>query len=146
MTMSEHMYKVIELVGTSPESWEKAATVAVEEAAKHLKDLRIGEVTEMDMQISEGKVVAYRTKVKVSFRYQCFTNTHGVESFLRVSRCRVDHSSSHSARGLRDRRLPISFGRRLQEGWSPPAHRFPNRRGSHARSGDRGRPGEGGLR
>ncbi len=67
--MSEHMYKVIELVGTSPESWERAAATAVEEAAKHLKDLRIGEVTEMDMQISEGKVVAYRAKVKVSFKY-----------------------------------------------------------------------------
>lgn len=67
--MSEHMYKVIELVGTSPVSWEKAASVAVEEAAKHLKDLRIGQVTEMDMQISEGKVVTYRTKVKVSFKY-----------------------------------------------------------------------------
>ena len=67
--MSEHMYKVIELVGTSPESWEKAATVAVEEAAKHLKDLRIGEVTSMDLQIAEGKVIAFRTKVKVSFKY-----------------------------------------------------------------------------
>ena len=67
--MSDHVYKVIELVGTSSESWEKAAAVAVEEAAKHLKDLRIGEVTEMDLQISEGKVVAYRTKVKVSFKY-----------------------------------------------------------------------------
>ncbi len=67
--MSEHMYKVIELVGTSPESWERAAATAVEEAAKHLKDLRIGEVTDMDLQISEGKVVAYRTKVKVSFKY-----------------------------------------------------------------------------
>lgn len=67
--MSEHMYKVIELVGTSPESWEKAAVTVVEEAAKHLKDLRIGEVTEMDMQISEGKVIAYRVKVKVSFKY-----------------------------------------------------------------------------
>ena len=67
--MSEHMYKVIELVGTSPESWEKAAATAVEEAAKHLKDLRIGEVTQMDLQIAEGKVVAYRTKIKVSFKY-----------------------------------------------------------------------------
>ena len=67
--MSEHMYKVIELVGTSPVSWEKTASVAVEEAAKHLTDLRIGQVTEMDMQISEGKVVTYRTKVKVSFKY-----------------------------------------------------------------------------
>ena len=72
--MSEHMYKVIELVGTSPESWEKAAATAVEEAAKHLSDLRIGQVTEMDLQISEGKVVAYRTKVKVSFKYHPGTN------------------------------------------------------------------------
>lgn len=67
--MSEHMYKVIELVGTSSESWEKAAASVVEEAAKHLKDLRIGEITQLDMQISEGKVVAYRVKVKVSFKY-----------------------------------------------------------------------------
>ena len=67
--MSDHVYKVIELVGTSSDSWEKAAATAVEEAAKHLKDLRIAEVTEMDVQIDEGKVVAYRTKVKVSFKY-----------------------------------------------------------------------------
>lgn len=67
--MAEHMYKVIELVGTSDQSWEKAATSVVETAAKHLNDLRIGEVTQMDMQISEGKVVAYRVKVKVSFKY-----------------------------------------------------------------------------
>ena len=66
---TEHMYKVIELVGTSSESWERAAATAVEVAAKHLKDLRIGEVTQMDMQIDEGKVVAYRAKVKVSFKY-----------------------------------------------------------------------------
>ncbi len=65
----EHVYKVIELVGTSTESWEKAAVIAVEEAATHLKDLRIGEVTDMDLQIAEGKVVAFRTKVKVSFKY-----------------------------------------------------------------------------
>lgn len=67
--MAEHMYKVIELVGTSSESWEKAATTVVEQSAKHLQDLRIGEVTAMDLQISEGKVVAYRVKVKVSFKY-----------------------------------------------------------------------------
>ncbi len=67
--MAEHMYKVIELVGTSHESWEKAAAVAVEAAAAHLQDLRIAEVTEQDMQISEGKVVSYRTKVKASFKY-----------------------------------------------------------------------------
>jgi flavin-binding protein dodecin len=73
--MSEHMYKVIELVGTSSESWEKAAKVAVEEAAKHLNDLRIGEVTQMDMQIAEGKVISYRTKIKVSFKYH--PESHG---------------------------------------------------------------------
>ena len=67
--MNEHMYKVIELVGASPDSWEMAAKTVIEETAKHLKDLRIGEITAMDVQISEGKVVAYRTKVKASFRY-----------------------------------------------------------------------------
>jgi flavin-binding protein dodecin len=67
--MNGHMYKVIELIGTSSESWENAAANAVEEAAKHLTDLRIGEVTKMDLQISEGKVVSYRTKVSVSFKY-----------------------------------------------------------------------------
>jgi dodecin len=67
--MEEHMYKVVELVGTSPESWERAAASAVEAAARHLKDLRIGEITEQDLQIADGKVVAYRAKVKVSFRY-----------------------------------------------------------------------------
>ncbi len=67
--MAEHIYKVIELVGTSTESWEKAATVAVEEAAKHLKDLRIGQITEMDLTIADGKVATYRVKVKVSFKY-----------------------------------------------------------------------------
>lgn len=67
--MNEHTYRVIELVGSSNESWEKAGKTAVETAAKHLQDLRIGEVVAMDMQISEGKVVSYRTKVKASFRY-----------------------------------------------------------------------------
>ncbi len=68
--MTESVYKVIELVGTSTESWEKAATNAVERAAKTLRDLRIAEVAEMDLQIDNGKVVAYRTKVKVSFKYE----------------------------------------------------------------------------
>ncbi|MCO6457116.1 MAG: dodecin domain-containing protein [Pirellulaceae bacterium] len=67
--MAEHIYKVIELVGTSSESWEKAAASVIEETGKHLKDLRIAEVTEMDMQIADGKVAAYRVKVKVSFKY-----------------------------------------------------------------------------
>ena len=64
------VYKVIELVGTSAESWEKAAAKAVEEAAKSLRDLRIAEVTELDMQLEDGKVKAYRAKVKVSFKYE----------------------------------------------------------------------------
>ena len=68
--MSESVYKVIELVGTSTESWEKAAAAAVATAAKSLKDLRIAEVVEQDMQIEDGKVSAYRVKMKVSFKYQ----------------------------------------------------------------------------
>ncbi len=68
--MSESVYKVIELVGTSAESWEKAANAAVEVAAKSLRDLRIAEVSELDMQLENGKVVGYRAKIKVSFKYQ----------------------------------------------------------------------------
>ena len=67
--MSESVYKIIELVGTSTESWEKAAAAAVETAAKSLKDLRIAEVTTLDMQLEGGKVVAYRARIKVSFKY-----------------------------------------------------------------------------
>jgi len=68
--MSDSIYKVIELVGTSPESWEKAAKGAVEAAAKNLRDLRVAEVLEQDLVITDGKVEAYRTKVKVSFKYE----------------------------------------------------------------------------
>ena len=68
--MSESVYKVIELVGTSTESWEKAATVAVERAAKTLRDLRIAEVVKQDLVIEDGKVRAYRAKVNVSFKYE----------------------------------------------------------------------------
>jgi dodecin len=68
--MSESVYKIIELVGTSSESWEKAATAAVERAAKSLRDLRIAEVVQLDMVIDEGKVTAYRAKIKVSFKYE----------------------------------------------------------------------------
>ena len=67
--MAESVYKIIELVGTSSESWEKAAAAAVEMAAKSLHDLRIAEVTTLDLQIEENKIVAYRAKVKVSFKY-----------------------------------------------------------------------------
>ncbi|HLB48729.1 MAG TPA: dodecin family protein [Anaerolineales bacterium] len=68
--MPESVYKVIELVGTSTESWEKAAAAAVERAAKSLRDLRIAEVVQLDMQLEEGKIVAYRAKIKISFKYE----------------------------------------------------------------------------
>jgi flavin-binding protein dodecin len=68
--MSESVYKVIELVGTSTESWEKAAAKAVETAAKSLTDLRIAEIVELDLQVEDGKVRAYRAKVKLSFKYR----------------------------------------------------------------------------
>jgi flavin-binding protein dodecin len=66
----ESTYKVIQLIGSSSESWEKAASNAIEKAAKSLRDLRIAEVVEMDLQIDDGKVVAYRTKLKISFKYE----------------------------------------------------------------------------
>ena len=68
--MDNSVYKVIELVGTSPESWEKAAANAVEQAAKTLRELRVAEVVELDMHLEEGKVLAYRAKIKVSFKYE----------------------------------------------------------------------------
>lgn len=67
--MSDSVYKVIMLVGTSTESWEKAATAAVEAASQSLRELRIAEVVKQDMVITDGKVEAYRTKVRVSFKY-----------------------------------------------------------------------------
>ena len=66
----DSVYKVIELVGTSPHSWEEAAKNAVETASKSLKDLRIAEVVAFDMKVENGKVTAYRAKVNVSFKYQ----------------------------------------------------------------------------
>ena len=68
--MAESVYKVIELVGTSSESWEKAAAAAIKRASKSLRDLRVAEVSEMDMQLKDGKVEAYRAKVKVSFKFE----------------------------------------------------------------------------
>ncbi len=68
--MAESVYKVIELVGTSSESWDKAAAAAVELASESLRDLRIAKVSELDLQLEDGKVRAYRAKVKVSFKYQ----------------------------------------------------------------------------
>lgn len=68
--MGNSVYKVIQLIGTSSESWEDAAKAAVEKASKSLRDLRIAEITELDMQLQDGKVAAYRAKVKVSFKYE----------------------------------------------------------------------------
>ena len=68
--MADSVYKVIELVGTSTESWEKAASVAVERASKSLRDLRVAEVVELDMVLEDGKVTAYRAKLKVSFKFE----------------------------------------------------------------------------
>jgi len=68
--MTESVYKVIEIIGTSENSWEEAAKNAVEKAAKTLEDLRVAEVAELDMRLENGKVVAYRARVKVSFKYK----------------------------------------------------------------------------
>ncbi len=68
--MAESVYKVIELVGTSEESWEKAAKAAVERAGESLRDRRIAEISELDMQITDGKVDTYRAKVRVSFKFE----------------------------------------------------------------------------
>ncbi len=68
--MAESVYKVIELVGTSTESWERAAVAAVERAGQSLRDLRVAEVVEQDLVLEEGKIRAYRAKVKVSFKYE----------------------------------------------------------------------------
>ncbi len=68
--MAESVYKIIELVGTSTDSWEKAAKTAVERAAKTLRDIRVAEVVQLDMTIEKGKVTVYRAKVKVSFKFE----------------------------------------------------------------------------
>jgi flavin-binding protein dodecin len=69
-TMAESVYKIIELVGTSTESWEKAAAAAISRAGETLRDLRIAEVSALDLQLNAGKVETYRAKVKVSFKYE----------------------------------------------------------------------------
>jgi dodecin len=70
MNMAENVYKVIELIGTSTVSWEKAAAAAIARAGKTLRDLRVAEVVELDIQLKDGKVEAYRAKIKVSFKYE----------------------------------------------------------------------------
>jgi flavin-binding protein dodecin len=68
--MAESVYKVIELVGTSTDSWEKAAAAAVKRASKTLRDLRVAEVSQLDMVLNDGKVESYRAKLKVSFKFE----------------------------------------------------------------------------
>ena len=68
--MPENVYKVIELIGTSPDSWEKAAAAAVERASQSLRDLRVAEIVELDLVIENGKVSVYRAKLKVSLKYE----------------------------------------------------------------------------
>ena len=68
--MAESIYKVIEIIGTSPESWEKAANAAVVRASKTLRDMRVAEVVTHDLVIEDGKVTAYRSKLRVSFKYE----------------------------------------------------------------------------
>ena len=68
--MAESVYKVVELVGTSTESWEKAASAAVERASETLRDLRVAEVVQLDMTIEEGRVATYRAKLNLSFKYE----------------------------------------------------------------------------
>ena len=68
--MADGVYKVIEIVGTSDESWDKAAAIAVKRAGRSLRDLRIAEVVEQDLQISDGKISAYRVRLKVSFKFE----------------------------------------------------------------------------
>ena len=68
--MAESVYKIIEVVGTSTESWEKAAAAAVERASRTLRDLRIAEIDQLDLQIADGKVQAYRARVKLSFKFE----------------------------------------------------------------------------
>ena len=68
--MAESIYKVIEIIGTSPESWEKAASAAVVRASKTLRDMRVAEVVTQDLVIEDGKITAYRSKLRVSFKYE----------------------------------------------------------------------------
>ncbi len=68
--MTESVYRITEIIGTSAQSWEDAAKNAVEEASKHLRDLRIAEITKLDMKIENGRVTAYRARVQLSFKYE----------------------------------------------------------------------------
>jgi flavin-binding protein dodecin len=68
--VADNVYKVIELIGTSPDSWEKAAAAAIKQAGKTLRELRVAEISQHDVQLRDGKIESYRAKVKVSFKYE----------------------------------------------------------------------------
>jgi hypothetical protein len=68
--VANNVYKVIELIGTSPDSWEKAAAAAIKQAGKTLRELRVAEISQLDVQMRDGKIESYRAKVKVSFKYE----------------------------------------------------------------------------
>lgn len=68
--MSSSVYKIVEVIGSSPDSWEKAAQLAVETASKTLRDLRVAEIDKLDLHLEDGKIVAYRARVKLSFKYE----------------------------------------------------------------------------
>lgn len=83
--MAESVYTVVELIGTSTQSWEKAAAAAVTTASQSLRDLRVAEVVELDMQLEDGKVSAYRAKVKVSFKYEAASSSPAKKAAARRS-------------------------------------------------------------
>ena len=90
--MSDSVYKVIEVIGTSSTSWEEAAKTAVDKVASHLEDVRVAEVVELDLRLEENKVMAYRAKVKVSFKYSRRRNSR-----LRRRRCGASAPTTASA-------------------------------------------------
>jgi flavin-binding protein dodecin len=107
--MADSVYKVIELVGTSSESWEKAAKFAVDTAAKSLHDLRIAEIEKLDMQIEEGQVVAYRAKVKLGAVRPCPAGVQHCSALLArdvvLAPAECGYSVDRETRCLRDTRF-----------------------------------------
>jgi flavin-binding protein dodecin len=92
--MAESVYKVIELVGTSSSSWEKAVSAAVKQASQSLRDLRVAEVSDLDVHIVDGKIVAYRAKVKVSFKYTPGGSDGGGAPAKRASRAKAEEAEA----------------------------------------------------
>lgn len=111
--MAESVYKVIELVGTSSASWEKAAQAAVKMASQSLRDLRIAEVSQLDMHLEEGKIIAYRARVKVSFKY----DPEGGESAAPAApRAEAEPAGSKRGRGAAPAPAPAKKAARRRKG------------------------------